>query len=61
MLTSCISSATISWHHGLNSDDLSTTVLPQISGTAMARMLRVTGAFHGAMASLTPHQVNKDE
>ena len=33
---------------------LSTTVLPQASGVAIARTPRMTGAFHGAMPSTTP-------
>ena len=33
---------------------LSTTVLPQASGVAMARTPRMMGAFHGAMPSTTP-------
>ena len=31
------------------SEAFSTTVLPQASGIATARMPRITGAFHGAM------------
>src|SRR4030095_15033672 len=33
------------------SEALSTTVLPQASGIAIARTPRITGAFHGAMPS----------
>ncbi len=40
---------------GQPSDALSTTVLPQASGMAIARVPRITGAFHGAMPSTTPH------
>ena len=36
------------------SEALSTTVLPQASGMAMARTPRMTGAFHGAMPTTTP-------
>ena len=36
------------------SEALSTTVLPQASGIAIARTPRITGAFHGAMPSTTP-------
>ena len=39
---------------GHSSLPLSTTVLPQASGTATARTPRITGAFHGAMPSTTP-------
>ena len=39
---------------GHSSLPLSTTVLPQASGTAIARTPRITGAFHGAMPSTTP-------
>ena len=39
---------------GHSSEPFSTTVLPQASGTAMARTPRITGAFHGAIASTTP-------
>ena len=31
------------------------TVLPQASGIATARVPRITGAFHGAMPTTTPH------
>ena len=36
------------------SEAFSTTVLPQASGMATARMPRITGAFHGAMPRTTP-------
>ena len=39
---------------GQISDALSTTVLPQASGNAIARTPRMTGAFQGAMLSTTP-------
>ena len=39
---------------GQISEAFSTTVLPQASGSAMARTPRMTGAFHGAMLSTTP-------
>ena len=39
---------------GHDSDALSTTVLPQASGMASARVARITGAFHGAMPTTTP-------
>ena len=39
---------------GHSSEALSTTVLPQASGMAMARTPRMTGAFHGAMPTQTP-------
>lgn len=39
---------------GHSSEPLSTTVLPQASGVAMARTARMTGAFQGAMPSTTP-------
>ncbi len=39
---------------GQRSEALSTTVLPQASGMAIARVPRITGAFHGAMPSTTP-------
>ena len=42
------------WVTGHISDALSTTVLPHASGTAIARVPRMTGAFHGAMPSTTP-------
>jgi hypothetical protein len=36
------------------SEALRTTVLPQASGMAIARVPRMTGAFHGAMPTQTP-------
>ena len=36
------------------SDAFSTTVLPYASGVAIARVERITGAFHGAMPTTTP-------
>ena len=36
------------------SEAFSTTVLPQASGIATARVPRMTGAFHGAMPTQTP-------
>ncbi len=39
---------------GQCSEALSTTVLPQASGMAIARTPRMIGAFHGAMPSTTP-------
>ena len=36
------------------SEAFSTTVLPQASGMATARVPRMTGAFHGAMPTQTP-------
>ncbi len=42
------------WVRGQFSLPLSTTVLPQASGVAIARTPRITGAFHGAMPSTTP-------
>ncbi|MDT4886582.1 hypothetical protein FQZ97_1229510 [compost metagenome] len=39
---------------GLFSEALSTTVLPQASGMASARVARMIGAFQGAMPSTTP-------
>jgi hypothetical protein len=36
------------------SDDLSTTVLPNASGVATARVPRMIGAFHGAIPTTTP-------
>ena len=39
---------------GQLSEALRTTVLPQASGMAMARVPRITGAFHGAMPRQTP-------
>ncbi|PBI87432.1 hypothetical protein BKP43_40870 [Variovorax boronicumulans] len=46
MMSACVS--------GHSSEPLSTTVLPQASGVAMARVARITGAFQGAMPSTTP-------
>lgn len=40
---------------GQISEALSTTVLPQASGMAIARVPRMSGAFHGAIPSTTPH------
>ncbi len=40
---------------GHSSDALRITVLPQASGMATARVPRITGAFHGAMPTTTPH------
>ena len=49
------SASTISaWVRGQVSEAFSTTVLPQASGVAMARVARITGAFQGAMPSTTP-------
>ena len=42
------------WVRGQISEALRTTVLPQASGTAIARTPRMIGAFHGAMPSITP-------
>ena len=39
---------------GQRSEPLSTTVLPNASGVATARVERITGAFHGAMPTTTP-------
>ena len=39
---------------GQCSDPFSTTVLPNASGVATARVERITGAFHGAMPTTTP-------
>lgn len=52
IVTSCINSTTISCAHGLYSDDLRTTVFPQISGMSIALKLKLTGAFHGAIDKL---------
>ncbi len=40
---------------GQISDAFSTTVFPHASGIATARVPSMTGAFHGAMPSTTPH------
>lgn len=40
---------------GQPSEAFSTTVLPQASGIASARVASITGAFQGAMPSTTPH------
>ena len=42
------------WVRGQVSEAFSTTVLPQASGVATARVARMTGAFQGAMPSTTP-------
>ncbi len=42
------------WVRGHCSDAFSTTVLPQASGTARARVPRMIGAFQGAMPTTTP-------
>lgn len=42
------------WVRGQFSEPFITTVLPQASGTQMARVPRMTGAFHAAMPSTTP-------
>ena len=39
---------------GHSSDAFSTTVLPSASGEAIARVPRITGAFHGAIPTTTP-------
>ena len=40
---------------GQASDAFNTTVLPQASGIAKARVGKITGAFHGAIPTTTPH------
>ncbi len=45
---------TAAWVRGHSSEALSTTVLPKASGVATERVERITGAFHGAMATTTP-------
>jgi hypothetical protein len=42
------------WSPGQASDALGITVLPQANAIAMARVPRMTGAFHGAMPRHTP-------
>ena len=42
------------WVRGQTSEALSTTVFPNASGCATARVPRITGAFQGAMPSTTP-------
>src|SRR6266851_3211775 len=39
---------------GAVSEALRTTALPQTNGTAIDRTARITGAFHGAIARITP-------
>ena len=51
---STITSPSARWVRGQISDALSTTVLPQASGMANARVARITGAFHGAIPRHTP-------
>jgi hypothetical protein len=51
---SCSASMIRPWVAGHSSEPLSTTVLPQASGVAIARTPRITGAFQGAMPSTTP-------
>ena len=43
-----------SWVAGQVSEAFNTTVLPQASGIASARVAKITGAFHGAMPTTTP-------
>ena len=43
-----------SWVLGQLSDAFRITLLPQASGTAIARTPRMIGAFHGAMPRMTP-------
>ena len=51
---SCRASITRPCVAGHSSEPLSTTVLPQAKGVAIARTARMTGAFHGAIPSTTP-------
>lgn len=48
--TSCRSSAISACERGLDSDDLRTTVLPQMIGTANARTVSAVGTFQGEIA-----------
>lgn len=48
--TSCRSSAMSVCERGLDSDVLSTTVFPQMIGTANARMVSAVGTFQGEIA-----------
>lgn len=53
-LASSKSSTTIACDRGLYSEGFRMTALPQIRGTATARSVRRSGAFHGAIESLPP-------
>lgn len=46
-------STMIAWVRGLTSEVFSTTVLPQMMGTATARKVNTMGAFHGTMLNLS--------
>lgn len=41
------------------SDDFNTTVLPHMSGIAMALMVNPVGAFHGVIAKLSSGKVSR--
>ena len=51
---SAIAAATCACVRGHSSEAFSTTVLPNASGVATARVPRITGAFQGAMPTTTP-------
>ena len=51
---SAIAAAMWACVRGHSSDAFITTVLPNASGVATARVPRITGAFHGAIPTTTP-------
>jgi hypothetical protein len=51
---SCSARTISAWVRGHSSEALRITVFPYASGAAIARVPRMTGAFHGAMPTTTP-------
>ena len=54
MPASAIAETTCACVRGHSSEAFSTTVLPNASGVATARVERITGAFQGAIPTTTP-------